>query len=249
MKRFPFVLLLIFVFIYSISTSHAAPSSNSATFSIFDILFIGAIIFFIVRALRGRTSRNNNPKDDWTLGGKDQDSYSPTASNEPRTTPGADKITSLYPEQTTHKGLRPIEMSDPNFTEGDFLAAAREVFSTVQQAKANEELEQIEFLMDKAMLNQLQEDIATWRKEGKRVQLDSATIHSALVADAIQQMGTDCITVKFEATLDRTFLPVDVEGEPEPVHETVTEYWRFMRNIGEAAWQLIGVYDADEYEE
>ncbi|MBB5021454.1 Tim44 domain-containing protein [Desulfurispira natronophila] len=245
MTRLPFLFAI--VAIYTVTASHASTQDTSTAMSLFDLLFIGAIVFFIVRAVRGRNTTDKPPRDDWTIG---NDSRSETGTTDRTSHSSAPtNITPLYETGPSHKGLIDIERSDPEFSESEFLDAAREVFNTVLQAKYNEELDQVSFLMDQAMLNQLQEDQEELHKQGKRAELSSVNIHSVSIDNAIQQMGTDCITVKFQASISSLVFDTQGEGQPQEEVNEATEYWRFMRNIGEAAWQLIGVYDADEYED
>lgn len=214
-----------------------------------DLIFLGAMVFFLVKAYKSRTQNRQEPKDDpWSIGLPQQ--------AEPETETEIEE--EVRRTETHHganirsaavtNGLTHIRQMDPSFREEEFLQGAQEAFIMLQTAHAKGEIEKVDFLLDSALL----EDFLRLQKEaearGEKHAFEQLEILSATIVEAVQQSGTDSITVEFtfsviDFTCDKNGRIIDGSMDPEQF----TEYWRFMRNIGDDTWQVISILQPEEF--
>ncbi|WP_027390108.1 Tim44 domain-containing protein [Chrysiogenes arsenatis] len=213
-----------------------------------DLIFLGAMVFFLVKAYKSRTQNRQDPKSDpWSIGSPQQaEPLTESEIEEVRPTEAQNR--DVARSAAVSSGLAHIRQMDSGFREDEFLRGAQEAFTMLQTANANREIEKVDFLLDSALL----QDFIRLQKEAEvreeKHAFEQLEILSAQIVEALQQSGADSITVEF------TFSVIDftcdkdgriIDGSMDPAQ--FTEYWRFMRNIGDEAWQVISVLQPEEY--
>lgn len=226
----------------------SAAGGGTGGVGLLDLIFLGAMVFFLVKAYKSRTQNRPDSKNDpWSIGSPEQ--AEPMLDSEPdEVRPTEAQSREVARSAAVSSGLAHIRQMDPAFREDEFLRGAQEAFTMLQSANANREIEKVDFLLDSALL----QDFLRLQKEAEgreeKHAFEQLEVLSAHIVEALQQSGADSITVEFtfsviDFTCDRDGRIIDGSMDPEQF----TEYWRFMRNIGDEAWQVISILQPEEF--
>ncbi len=210
---------------------------------LFDLLIIGALIYFGLRYFRrrqgdagGSTYYYQDNRTESLPGGS---SYYGVGAQPPP----------LLPTDEARKGLDEIRRLDTGFNEESFKETVEDLFFRIQAAWMNRNLDGTANILTPEMAVYFSDEFAKMKQQGRINRLENIAVRKVEFAEAWQESGKDYITVFFTANLlDYT---VDdqsgqvVQGDKlNPVK--FQEFWTFCRDIGTGQWQLAGINQIGE---
>lgn len=219
--------------------SYAAPGAGGfggTGIGLFEILIIGALIYFGMRFFRRRRVEQGMYYD-----GGSAESYQPYGS-------GASYEPPRQLDEVT-RGFEEIRRFDPSFNEDAFRETAQDLFFRIQAAWMNRGLDGIERLITTEMAEYFSEEFARMRRLGTVNRLENIAVRKVEPSEVWQESGKEYITVLFTANLlDYTLDEVTgqvVQGDKlNPVK--FQEFWTFSRDIGTRQWQLAAINQIGE---
>jgi predicted lipid-binding transport protein (Tim44 family) len=146
------------------------------------------------------------------------------------------------------KGLGYIRQMDSSFDEKKFKDQCMDHFFKIQGAWINRNLSGIKPLLTEEMFGIIQGDVEKLKAEKKVNKLDNIAVRSVDISEVWQETGQDFITVRFYANLldyveDESSGQVLSGSKIEPVK--FEEYWTFTRPVGNNAWKLSAIQQAE----
>lgn len=204
----------------------------------FDILIIGALIYFGMRFFRRRRLEQGAYFEDRAGSYSD---YGNTYYGSPQ--PAA------LPVDEVERGLEEIRRFDPAFNIENFKETVEDLFFRIQAGWMNRSLEGIENVLTPGMADYFEGEFARLKKQGKINRLENIAVRKVEPAEVWQETGKDYITVLFTANLlDYTVDDVNgsiLEGDRlNPVK--FQEFWTFCRDVGGRQWRLTGINQVGE---
>ncbi len=204
-----------------------------------DIILIGGMLYILFRFLKRRKEAESTAGYNYQTGSPGSTGgYTGFAdASRDRGSTGEDVQT----------GLRHIQQMDPTFDEARYKDQCMDSFFKIQGSWINRDMTVVKNILTEEMFNIFQKDAGKLKAEKKINKLDNIAVRSVEITEAWQESGMDFITVRFLASLlDYT---VSENGEllsgskTEPVK--FEEYWTFTRPVGNNAWQLSAINQAD----
>lgn len=221
----------------------ARGSEGTGAFGFGDIviiLFILAIVFFVVRRFRTRHAM------EMTSAGAATAPYH-YSYNQP--------VSDIYKgpsprEEAISLGLRHIAEMDPTFNEASFKEQMEDNFFKIQSAWTKRDLTSVKNLLTPQMEKIFQDDIDRYVAQKQLNRLENIAVRQVEIVDAVQDQGEEYITVKFLASLldyvvDETSGKTVSGDSSDPVK--FLEYWTFTRKVGERNWLLAGITQEEDY--
>ena len=206
---------------------------------LFEIVLIGAILYFLYRFLKRR-------REEATAGATYQGGQSvgtATPPSQPAYIPSAGNAA----VDDVQQGISHVRQMDAGFDEKVFTDACMDVFFQIQGAWANRDMSTAKNVLTDEMYGILSEDARKLKSDKKINRLDNIAVRSVDINEVWQESGQDYITVRFLAnlldyTIDESTKQVLSGSRTEPVK--FEEYWTFTRPVGKNAWKLSAIQQA-----
>ena len=215
-------------------------TEGGSGFGLFEIFLIGALLFgvywYIKRKRQVALANAYYQSSIGTEGPSYQTSYGQSYA-QPR-----------EEERDLGKGLSYIREMDPSFDERKFQDLCMDHFFKIQGAWANREMSGVRNLLTEEMFRIIQDDGEKLKSERKINRLENIAVRSVDIVEAWQESGRDYITVRFYAnlldyTIDEVTEQILSGSKTEPVK--FEEYWTFTRPVGNNAWKLSAIQQAE----
>lgn len=214
---------------------HASPYGGGfggSGISLFEIVVIGALIYFGMKWFRRRRTEQAAYYEDVSASqqqpyyGAQQAAYAP---------PEVDEV---------ERGLDEIRRYDPSFDLEAFKENVEDMFFRIQAAWMNRSLSGAENLLSPEMTAYFLSEFSRMKQEGRINRLENIAVRKVEPSEAWQESGQDYITVLFTAnlldyTVDEQTGAVVAGDKLNPVK--FQEFWTFCRDVGGRQWQLSGI--------
>jgi predicted lipid-binding transport protein (Tim44 family) len=206
---------------------------------LFEIVLIGAILYFLYRFLKRR-------REEATAGATYQGGLSAGTATPPSQA-GYIPSAGNAAVDDIQQGISHVRQMDAGFDEKAFTDACMDVFFQIQGAWANRDMSTAKNVLTDEMYGILSEDARKLKSEKKINRLDNIAVRSVDINEVWQESGQDYITVRFQAnlldyTIDESTKQVLSGSRTEPVK--FEEYWTFTRPVGKNAWKLSAIQQA-----
>ena len=206
---------------------------------LFEIVLIGAILYFLYRFLKRR-------REEATAGATyqvGQSAGTATPPSQPAYIPSAGNAA----VDDIQQGISHVRQMDAGFNEKVFTDACMDMFFQIQGAWANRDMSTAKNVLTDEMYGILSEDARKLKSEKKINRLDNIAVRSVDISEVWQESGQDYITVRFQAnlldyTIDESTKQVLSGSRTEPVK--FEEYWTLTRPVGKNAWKLSAIQQA-----
>ncbi|MEN6437477.1 MAG: Tim44 domain-containing protein [Syntrophobacter sp.] len=205
---------------------------------LFELVIIGALIYFGMRFFRRRRAEQNYY---YASGEENAPGYGayPDAGGQAYT-PQLDEVS---------RGFEEIRRSDPYFSEASFKESAEDMFFRIQAAWMNRSLEGVENMVTPDMNAYFIGEFEKMKKFGTVNRLENIAVRKVEPSEVWHESGRDYITVFFTANLlDYTVDELTgqvVQGDKlNPVK--FQEFWTFSRDKGGRQWQLSAINQVGE---
>ena len=204
--------------------------------SILNILFLGVIAYFLVRAFRRRNNRDDTRPGNWTRR-DDSSSDEPSVGKPVDRHEAARQAWSVLRSEpdTNDSGIQNSPVSDAGFDEAEFLEGAKLFFTRVQQADSESELAGLKGFLSEGVYDDL---AAAFRRDSASERVEVMLVTARLME--MQSMeGHTRATVFYDAQLRKG------AGGEQPVH--VRAAWEFSRDdsVDNALWVLDKINKVD----
>jgi predicted lipid-binding transport protein (Tim44 family) len=222
------------------SLGFGAPGEGMAGgIGLFDIILIGAILYFLYRFLKRR--REEAAAGGYYQGG--QTAGTATPASQPVYVPSAGSAVA----DDIQQGISHVRQMDAGFDEKAFTEGCMDVFFQIQGAWANRDMSTAKNVLTDEMYGILSEDARKLKAEKKINRLDNIAVRTVEISEVWQESGQDYITVRFLAnlldyTIDESTKQVLSGSRTEPVK--FEEYWTFTRPVGKNAWRISAIQQA-----
>jgi predicted lipid-binding transport protein (Tim44 family) len=205
---------------------------------LFEILLFALILYLIYRFIKKRRVQAEGVSyyQGATTAGPSSQSYETAYASEQSA------------NSDTESGLRYIRQMDPGFDEARFRDTCMDAFFKLQGAWGTRDLSSIRSLVTDEVYRRIQDDADRLKADKKINKLDNIAVRSTDIVEAWQESGRDYITLRFYAnlvdyTVDETTGQVVSGSKTDPVK--FEEYWTFTRPVGNNAWQLSAINQAE----
>ncbi|MCE5333949.1 MAG: Tim44 domain-containing protein [Desulfobacteraceae bacterium] len=213
---------------------HASSSGGGfggSGISLFEIIVIGALIYFGMKWFRRRRAEQQASYYEDTSAGQQQQYFGQPAYAPPE------------PDEL-ERGLDEIRRYDASFNVETFKETVEDMFFRIQAAWMNRNLSGAEQLLSPEMTAYFLSEFSKMKQQGQTNRLENIAVRKVEPSEAWQESGQDYITVLFTANL-LDYTVNDQTGEVvsgdklNPVK--FQEFWTFCRDIGGTQWQLSGI--------
>lgn len=239
-NAFSFVASCAAVVILLTSTSalaQSAPTGGSSLGGVLNIIFLGLIAYFLVRAFRKRSGRNDPSQENKWKQDNDNSAAGPTRQSPPMDRYEAARqmwsVLSSDPQQNENTPLPEQGATASGFNESEFLEGAKLFYTRIQQINEQSELDELSSLLSTDVHARL---LATvdGRERTQVMLLD------ARVMENNSENGHTVLSVFYDAQLR-----VGAEGE-RTVHSR--DVWEFSRDDASdgAFWILEQINKVDQ---
>jgi predicted lipid-binding transport protein (Tim44 family) len=208
--------------------------------ALIEIIILAVVAGFLILRLRSVLGkRHGHERQRYEEG--DQQSHNKGEGEEQNITPFPSRIDAEPPSSTGE--ISKVHSLDPNFSEEEFLAGAREAFRMILAAYAGSDRETLRALSNNEVYQELDNAISKRDELGESLDATLIGIQSASI-NAVDTIGSIArITVRFESeqtNVTRNSEGQPIDGVPNQV-ETIIDLWTFERDLSNSDpnWQLI----------
>lgn len=219
---------------------------NEDLFSILLFAAIMVVIIIKIRGVLGREDLNHSEHKKAAIvplpeNGRRPKNVTPNIKEE-------DNINNLENVDTATKShLIKISKKDIEFSVEQFTEGAKAAFEMILKAFANEDIKLLGNLLDKKLLKEYEENIASRLKSKERLQHTLISINKAHIANATLRSDKSTISIDFESEQINIITSEKgkvITGDKAKI-EKIEERWTFAKDLSskDPNWTLI---DTDE---